>query len=116
MCSPAALVGTVTSVTSPVEVLARRVDELSQSLLEAMYVGVDRRVVRRLVDLAGTYGGSANRVTVPMTQDDLAGMAGATRPTVNQVLQRLAAAGVIELGRGRIELVDVASLRRRAAR
>ncbi len=38
-----------------VETLARRVDELSQALLEALYVGVDRRVIRRLVDLADAY-------------------------------------------------------------
>ena len=97
-----------------VETLARRVDELSQALLEALYVGVDRRVIRRLVDLAAAYEtpGSAT-VTIPITQDDLAGMAGATRPTVNQVLQRLAADGTVALGRGRIELLDVPGLRRR---
>ena len=99
-----------------VQILARRVDDLSQSLLEALYVGVDRRVVHRLVDLADIYGPGCDAVIIPITQDDLAGMAGATRPTVNQVLQRLAASGVLTLGRGRIELLDVAALRRRAKR
>ena len=79
-----------------VQILAKRVDDLSQALLEALYVGVDRRVVRRLVDLAG--------------------MAGTTRPTVNQILQRLSASGALVLGRGRIELRDVAALRRRTGR
>jgi CRP-like cAMP-binding protein len=98
-----------------VETLARRVDELSQALLEALYVGVDRRVIRRLADLADAYEvPGAATVTIPITQDDLADMAGATRPTVNQVLQRLAAAGTVALGRGRIELLDVAELRRRS--
>lgn len=97
-----------------VETLARRVDELSQALLEALYVGVDRRVIRRLVDLAAAYEEpGASTVTIPITQDDLADMAGATRPTVNQVLQRLAADGTVALGRGRIDLLDVAALRRR---
>lgn len=98
-----------------VEMLARRVDELSQSLLEAMYVGVDRRVIRRLLDLADAYrNGPDGVVTIPLTQEDLAGMAGATRPTVNQVLQRLVATGCVALGRGKIELLDVDALRRRS--
>jgi CRP/FNR family transcriptional regulator, cyclic AMP receptor protein len=110
------------------EALARRVRELSAALLEALYEPVERRVMARLVDLAGTYSapsgpaapvrpgaapGAPRPVVVPITQDDLAGMAGTTRPTTNQVLQRLADEGVLTLGRGRIELRDVAALRRR---
>ena len=109
------------------QALARRVQELSAALLEALYEPVDRRVMARLVDLARTYSpatgpGAPGRpgaaaaprpVVVPITQDDLAGMAGTTRPTTNQVLQRLADEGVLTLGRGRIELRDVAGLRRR---
>jgi CRP-like cAMP-binding protein len=109
------------------EALSRRVQELSAALLEALYEPVDRRVMARLVDLARTYAAAAGPgtttpgkasaqappVTVPITQDDLAGMAGTTRPTTNQILQRLADDGVLTLGRGRIELRDVAALRRR---
>jgi len=108
------------------EALARRVRELSAALLEALYEPVDRRVMARLVDLARTYAvppgpapparpgapAAPRPVIVPITQDDLAGMAGTTRPTTNQVLQRLAEEGVLTLGRGRIELRDVAALRR----
>ena len=98
-----------------VQRLARRVDELSKSLLEALYVGVDRRVMRRLLDLGAAYHvPGASTVVVPITQDDLAGMAGTTRPTVNLVLQRLAGDGTVILGRGRIEIVDRAALRRRS--
>jgi len=42
-------------------------------------------------------------------------MVGGTRPSVNQVLQRLAAQGVIEVGRGRVVITDVATLTRKAA-
>jgi CRP/FNR family cyclic AMP-dependent transcriptional regulator len=99
------------------QALARRVQQLSASLLEALYVPVERRLVARLVDLAVIYGEGRPRppVIVPITQDDLAGMAGTTRPTTNQVLQRLADEGVLALGRGRIELIDVESLRAKAA-
>ncbi len=100
------------------QALARRVEVLSQALLEALYVPVDQRVVRRLVDLAATYGGevaAGSPVVIPITQDDLAGMAGTTRPTTNQVLQRLADEGVLGLGRGRIELRDLPALRRKVS-
>jgi CRP/FNR family cyclic AMP-dependent transcriptional regulator len=98
-----------------VQMLARRVDELSRSLLEALYVGVDRRAIRRLVALAESYrADGAGPVVIPITQDDLAGMAGTTRPTVNQVLQRLASSGTLALGRGRIEILDLEALRRRS--
>ncbi len=97
-----------------VSLLAERVEELSQRLLEALYVGVDRRVYRRLVDLAGIYGGLEASAMIPLRQDHLADLAGATRPTVNQVLQKLATQGVVALHRGRIEVLDVAALRRRA--
>lgn len=92
--------------------LAATVERLSQSLLEAMYLGVDERVARRLVELAEIYRSGAARVVVPITQDDLAGMAGTTRPTANLVLGKLADAGAVRLERGRIEVTDLESLRR----
>jgi CRP-like cAMP-binding protein len=92
--------------------LAATVERLSQSLLEAMYLGVDERVARRLVELAEIYRTGGARVVVPITQDDLAGMAGTTRPTANLVLGKLADAGAVRLERGRIEVTDLESLRR----
>lgn len=99
-----------------IDLLAARVDVLSHRLSEALYVGVDRRVVRRLVDAARLYGGLRPGTVVPLTQEDLAGLAGATRPSVNQVLQRLQEQGVVVLHRGRIEIVEPALLVRRAGR
>lgn len=95
--------------------LARRVEELSGRLVEAMYDALDRRVSRRLADLARVYDEGAGRaVTVPLTQEHLAELVGGTRPSVNQVLQRLAAEGVVALGRGRITIVDPQALARLA--
>jgi len=81
-----------------VSALARRVDQLSSRLLEALYTGVDRRVFRRLLDLAEIFDDGGNGVVIPLSQEDLATMAGASRPTVNQVLQRLVARDVIAVG------------------
>ena len=47
---------------------------------------------------------------VPITQQDLAALAGTTRPTANRALQPLLDAGVVELGRGRIVVTDRAAL------
>ena len=93
-----------------VSALAQRVDQLSGRLLEALYTGVDRRVYRRLLDLAEIFGGAGSAVVIPLSQEDLATMAGASRPTVNQVLQRLMARGVITLGRRQIAIEDLAGL------
>ena len=45
-----------------------------------------------------------------LTQEDLAGLAGTTRPTVNAILRRLADGGLVSLGRGRIEVPDLPRL------
>ena len=98
-----------------VRLLVERVDQLSQRLIEALYVSVDQRVIRRLTELDRIYGNGSPGTVIPLTQDDLAGLAGATRPTVNQVLQRLDAAGVLAVGRGRLQIRDPAWLQRHAA-
>jgi CRP-like cAMP-binding protein len=85
------------------DLFARRIGELSARLVEVMYDGLDRRVHRRLLDLVGTYGtDGSGPVTIPLTQEQLAQLVGGTRPSVNEVLQRLAGQGVVELGRGRV--------------
>ena len=101
--------------------LADRIDILSRRLLETMYESVDRRVYRRLVELARSYGGSdggsdggsGGTATIPLSQTQLANLVGATRPSVNQVLQRLAEVHVVGLSRSRIEVLDLAALERR---
>ena len=97
-----------------VELLAHRVRELGDRLLESMSVGLDRRVHRCLLRLADLFAAEPGPAVVPMTQDQLADLVGGTRPSVNQVLQRLQTQGVIRLGRGRVELLDRATLERKA--
>ena len=87
-----------------VRVLASRVDRLSTQVLEAAYDDVEARVNRRLVVLTEAYRrpDQDGSVTIRITQDELARMAGSTRPSVNRHLRRLQQAGIIELGRGRV--------------
>lgn len=92
--------------------LADRIDLLSRRLLETMYESLDRRVHHRLRDLADAYGGDDGAVVIPLSQAQLADLVGATRPPVNQVLQRLVDRNVVRLSRSRIEVLDAAELRR----
>jgi CRP/FNR family cyclic AMP-dependent transcriptional regulator len=69
-------------------------------------------VRRRVCELAEIYGGGA--ATIPLTQEDLAGMAGTSRATVNRVLRDDARRGLVELQRGRTVVLQPDELRRRA--
>jgi CRP-like cAMP-binding protein len=93
------------------QLLAERVDALSRRLIETLYLGVDRRIALRLVELATIYADGGGPIVVPLSQDVLADVAGATRPTVNQALKRLVAARAVELRRGRIVVPDLERLR-----
>jgi CRP/FNR family cyclic AMP-dependent transcriptional regulator len=97
-----------------VVLLAGQVRRLSQRVLEALYYPADRRVVRRLAELAELYDDGAVPIVIGLRQDDLATMAGTTRSTTNRVLQQLVDAGVVGLGRGRLEVLDLVALRKRA--
>lgn len=94
--------------------LSDEIVQLSVLLAEALYEPVHKRVLRRLLEVATTYGGQANGTIVPLTQEDLAGLAGTSRPSTNKVLRAGEEAGLLRVGRGQIELLDVEGLRRRA--
>jgi CRP-like cAMP-binding protein len=95
-------------------VLAAQVRRLTEHLLETMYVPADRRVLRRLAELVDAYrDGDGAGATVPVTQEDLATMAGTTRPTVNRVLRAAQDDGVLAVSRGRVSVPDLERLRAR---
>ena len=95
------------------ELMARRIDRLSHRVVEAYTVGVPQRVARRLHEVGRLYAAGPGPVRVPLTQQDVAGLAGATRPTVNAALRALERDGIVRLGRGLVELLDLPGLRRR---
>jgi CRP-like cAMP-binding protein len=87
---------------------------LSDHLLEALFLPTDRRVVRRILDLCEQYEtGPDSRVVIPLTQTDIAELAGATRPSTNRVLRALETEGLVQLRRGQVEVVDRAGLTRK---
>lgn len=91
-------------------ILARRVDELSAQVVEAMYDSLEQRVVRRLCSLADVYRTTSGDLTIPLTQDELSQLVGGARPSVNQVLRRFVDNGTLEVRRGRLIIHDVGHL------
>ena len=99
-----------------VNVLAEEVRRLSGLLVEALHVPVDVRVLRRLVALTEAYRdpGGNGPTEVPLTQEDLASLAGTSRATVNRVVGDAEKAGLVELRRGRVIVLQPEELDRRS--
>jgi CRP-like cAMP-binding protein len=90
-----------------VRLLTARVLRLTDQLVEALFVPAPTRVLRRVADAANLYGDGG----IPLTQQEIASMAGCTRPTVNRALRGAEAAGMVDLARRRIRVLDVSGLR-----
>jgi CRP-like cAMP-binding protein len=97
------------------KILDARLRAASQALLEALCAPAETRVLRRLDHLAGIYANRSAKA-IPLTQDDLASMAGTTRQTVNRVLGRAQEENLLNLARGRVVVSDPVQLARRARR
>jgi len=81
-----------------VRYMTARADDLVES-------GAERRVLRRLLELAYAFGPDAP-VMIPLPQDDLAALSGVTRSTVNRVLRSAADQGWVGLGWRRLTVLD----------
>jgi len=97
-----------------IEILRLRVVRLSVQLEEALYLPVQTRILRRLVELARSYGGGRVPAVIPLTQEDIAGLAGTARATVNRILRAERSRGTVSLEKRRITVLDLDSLVRRA--
>jgi CRP-like cAMP-binding protein len=93
-----------------VSVLAARVDRLSHHLMDALYRSVEERVARRLLETARLYPDAGDGLVLPLTQQDIASLAGTTRPTANIVLNELQSLGVVALSRGKVVIRDLRKL------
>jgi len=96
-----------------VRMLAEHVALLSERLVEAYTVDAETRVARRVLELARVYGGSPP-VTIPLIQEEIAALAGASRATVNRVLREAENRGVVKLSRGKTALLDEGGMARLA--
>ena len=92
--------------------LAEQLRRSTDRVVEAHHVDAETRVRRRLQELAATYEDGV----VPLTQEDIAAMAGTSRATVNRVLREEAKLGAVALARGRTTVLDADDLERRCRR
>ena len=96
-----------------VRMLAEHVALLSERLVEAYTVDAETRVARRVLELGRVYGGSPP-VTIPLIQEEIAALAGASRATVNRVLREAEDRGIVKLSRGKTTLLDEGGMARLA--
>jgi CRP-like cAMP-binding protein len=95
-------------------ILAEQLRRASDRVVEAHYVDAETRVRRRVLELAETYGGEGAPAVVPLTQEDVAAMAGTSRATVNRVLREEVELGAVALARGSVTVLVRDELARRA--
>lgn len=94
-------------------ILADRLRRLSEQVVEAYYIPADRRVIRRVCELAEMYSRGDAEMVVPLTQEEIAELAGTSRATVNRVLRAAERRGIVELQRGKTAVLDLEGLARR---
>ncbi len=88
--------------------IAERLRRTTRLALDLMWCDVATRLERRLADLAARHGRpvpSGRLLELPLSQDELAALAGTTRESANRALRRLAAEGRV-LRDGRRYLVS----------
>jgi len=90
--------------------LAATVRRLDAQLVEAFHLPAEVRIRRRLHALAQVYDRGSPVIVVDLTQEELAQLAGTTRPTLNRVLREEERRGTLRLGRGRIVILNRAQL------
>ena len=83
------------------EMLCQRIRWVSDRMEEAVLLPLHARLARRLCALAEDFGSE-----VHISQEELGIFVGAARESVNRQLQEWRRAGIIELRRGRISLLD----------
>ncbi len=97
-----------------VNILAGQVRRLTNQVHELVNVPATTRIYRRLVDLAELYEVAHDGGDIPVTQDQVASMAGVRLRITNRVLNDAKAAGLVSTANRRITVENWDELRRRA--
>jgi CRP-like cAMP-binding protein len=94
-----------------------RLRDADRMRIEFGTLEVQARLARRLLELARDHGEEVDGeivIRLAVTQDDLAGMVGASRQSVARGLRELREGGLITTGRRTITIIDAAGLTQRA--
>ncbi|HYM72187.1 MAG TPA: Crp/Fnr family transcriptional regulator [Stellaceae bacterium] len=93
--------------------LCRRLRQTDRQVEEAMFGRLDNRVAKALVRLANGVAAESRDpggVALRISQEELAGMVGATRESVNKLLRLWQNDGVLRLGKRLIDIPDIAAI------
>jgi CRP-like cAMP-binding protein len=82
----------------------RREAELHRRLELLTAESVERRVLNTVADLADRCHAASPGYPMPLAQNEVADLAGATRETTSTLLNRMRRRGMVELGRRRIQV------------
>jgi CRP-like cAMP-binding protein len=97
--------------------LTERLRDADEKRIEfAAYDSVGR-VARRLVEMADRFGDQQDGgllITLPLSQEELAGWTGSSREAVSKALQALRLKGLIDTKRRAVTILDLPGLERRA--
>lgn len=99
------------------QMLTHRLRDSARKQVEFGAYDTPGRVARRLIELVERYGetdGTKVRISLALTQDELAGWTGASREAVSKALREFRDRGWIITGRRSIVVQDVDALRSRA--
>lgn len=103
---------------SLLQMLSRRLRDADRKRIEFSAYDTVGRVARRLIELAERFGeqaGNGLRITLPLSQQELAGWTGASREAVSKALASLKSRGWIETHRRGITVISPDALRRRSS-
>jgi CRP-like cAMP-binding protein len=95
---------------SIVGLLVERLRAADEALADTVFLDVPGRTAKRLLELAG----DADEFTLPITQEELAGMVGASRERVNKAISQFVRLGWMAQSERRYTIIDRTQLERRA--
>lgn len=98
--------------------LVQRLSNVNQMLGDMVFLDVPTRVAKQLLALAETYAEDAkpgDQIVVPLGQDELARLVGASRETVSRALNSYRRLGMLDTSHRRITITDLARLERMAS-
>jgi CRP-like cAMP-binding protein len=94
-----------------VRMLAGRLRATDEALADAVFLDVPARTAKRLLDLAA----GRDRFALPVTQEELAGIVGASRERVNKAISLFTRLGWLAVeGRNQYRILDRAAMEDRA--
>ena len=84
--------GDASALWNVIGLLGRRLREANEAIADSVFLDVTGRTAKRLLDIAG----NADEFTLPITQEELAGMIGASRERVNKAIAAFVRLGWLE--------------------